>query len=55
MHSNLSGPTKAVCYREGFSIRGVCCKFPWYMITRVSFRGGQGGAFAPPWKFPAPP
>ena len=26
MHSNLSGPTKAVCYREVFTIRGVCYK-----------------------------
>ena len=26
MHSNLSGPTKAVCYREVFAIRGVCYK-----------------------------
>ena len=26
MHSNLSGPTKAVCYREVFAIKGVCYK-----------------------------
>ena len=25
-HSNLSGPTKAVCYREVSTIRGVCYK-----------------------------
>ena len=24
MHSKLSGPTKAVCYREVFTIRGGC-------------------------------
>ena len=26
MHSNLSGPTKAVCYREVFATRRVCCE-----------------------------
>ena len=26
MHSNISGPTKAVCYREVTAIRGVCYK-----------------------------
>ena len=26
MHSNLCGPTKAVCYREVSTIRGVCFK-----------------------------
>ena len=26
MHSNLSGPMEAVCYREVSTIRGVCCK-----------------------------
>ena len=26
MHSNVSRPTKAVCYREVFTIRGVCYK-----------------------------
>ena len=26
MYNDLSGPTKAVCYREVFTIRGVCEK-----------------------------
>ena len=26
MHANVSGPTKAVCYRKVFTIRGVCYK-----------------------------
>ena len=26
MHSNLSGPTKAICFREVFAVRGVCYK-----------------------------
>ena len=26
MHSNLFGPSKAVCYREVSTIRGVCYK-----------------------------
>ena len=26
MHNNLAGPTKAVCYREVFTIRRVCYK-----------------------------
>ena len=26
MHANVSGPTKAVCYREASTTRGVCYK-----------------------------
>ena len=39
MHSNLSGPTKAVCYREVFTIRRVCyerfhCNYVKYISAR---------------------
>ena len=37
MHSNLSGPTKVVCYREVFTIGGVC--YEWF--HRMYSRKGQ--------------
>ena len=42
MHSNLPGPTKAICYREVFTIRRVCyerfhcIKYTWSCIPTVT-------------------
>ena len=33
MHSNLSGPTKAVCYREVCAIRSLVCYKNFHLIS----------------------
>ena len=42
MYSNLSGPTKAVCYREVFAIRGELVKRGSPAFNHNSVRASKG-------------